>query len=428
MSNTNSTSQEPVDSNTKAPNTKRRKSLIIAGTIVVVAGLAYGLYDWLVLSHYEETDNAYVSGNIVQITPQVGGTVQSIMADETDYVHAGQTLVKLDPADTQIALSKAEANLAQTVRQVRTLYANNATGRAQVAQRQADFVNAQNELTQAENDLKRRQPLSSNGAVSKEELNHAQLRVKAAQSSLAAAKAAVLAAQESLTSNEALTDNVDIQDHPNVLAASAQLRDAYLAAQRTDLLSPVEGFVAKRSVQLGERVAAGNALMTVVPLKQIWVEANFKENQLRNLRIGQPATLTADLYGDNIEYHGKIVGLGIGTGAAFSLLPAQNATGNWIKVVQRVPVRIVLDEKEITKHPLRIGLSMDVNVNTSDRDGPVLADIPRDTTVAQTQVYDKQLQDADAEIHRIIASNIGDSDKPVTKTAATNAVSSSKMN
>lgn len=423
MSDMNSTNQ--TSSTDNKPNSKRRKSLIVAASVVAVVGIAYGLYDWLVLSHYEETDNAYVSGNIVQITPQVGGTIQSIMADETDFVHAGQTLVKLDPADTEIALAKAEANLAQTVRQVRTLYANNSTAKAQVAQREADVVSAQNNLTQAENDLQRRLPLSANGAVSKEEINHAQLNVKAAQSTLAAAKAAVLAAQESLTSSQALTDNVDVEQHPNVLAASAQLRDAYLAAQRTDLLSPVEGFVAKRSVQLGERIAAGNTLMTVVPLKQIWVEANFKENQLLNLRIGQPATLTADLYGKKVEYHGKIIGLGIGTGAAFSLLPAQNASGNWIKVVQRVPVRIALDEKDVSSHPLRIGLSMDVNVDTSDRNGPVLAAAPRDTTVAQTQVFDKQLQDADADIQRIIASNVGNTDKPV-KTASANVVSANK--
>lgn len=403
MSTTNTQSTQPKP----ASHSKRRRLLTMTIAIFIVLGICYALYDWLVASHYESTDNAYVQGNIVQITPQLDGTVQAIMVDNTDYVKAGQTLIQLDPADTTIALDKAKANLAQTVRQVRTLYANNASAKAQIALRQAEYSRAQSELIQAQDDLTRRTPLSTDGAVSKEELNHAQLSVKTAQSAVVAANAAVNAAKETLASNEALTESVTVEQHPNVLTAAAQVRDAYLALQRTTLISPVDGYVAQRSVQLGEHISSGKSLLTVIPLKQIWVEANFKENQLRSIRLHQPVTLIADLYGKKIQYHGKVSGLGIGTGAAFSLLPAQNATGNWIKVVQRVPVRITLDEEEITKNPLRIGLSMNVDVDVSNTDGPVLADTPREHIFAQTEIDQNQLAAANTMITQIITDNIG---------------------
>jgi membrane fusion protein (multidrug efflux system) len=255
---------------------------------VVVAGLGWSAYEYLVASHYESTDNAYVQGNVIQITPQIGGTVMAIMADDTDFVKAGQTLVQLDPADAKVALDQAEAALAQAVRQVRTLYANNGTLAAQIALRDADVAKAQSDIARASDDLNRRQSLTGNGAVSKEELNHAQTQLANAKSALAAAQAGVVAAREQLTSNQALTEGTSIEQHPSVQVAAAKVREAYLATQRAGLLAPVDGYVAKRTVQLGQRVAAGTPMMSIIPLNQVWVDANFKEVQLRNIRIGQP--------------------------------------------------------------------------------------------------------------------------------------------
>ncbi|TFZ08824.1 efflux RND transporter periplasmic adaptor subunit [Ramlibacter humi] len=386
---------------------KRRKGLLALASVVVVAGLGWGAYEWLVASHYESTDNAYVQGNVVQITPQIGGTVLAIYADDTDFVKAGQPLVKLDPADVQVGLQQAEANLAQTVRQVRTLFANNGSLAAQIDLRQADVVKAQAELKRAEDDLARRQSLSGNGAVSKEELNHAQTQAANARSAVAAAQAAVASAKEQLASNQAQTEGTTVEQHPSVQAAAAKVREAWLATQRAALPAPVDGYVAKRTVQLGQRVAAGAPLMSVVPLQQVWVDANFKEVQLRKIRIGQPVKLTADVYGKHVEYEGKVAGLGVGTGAAFSLLPAQNATGNWIKVVQRVPVRVALNPEQVAKNPLRVGLSMDAEVDVHQQDGKTLADAPRDAAVAQTPVFNTQDAAADAEVRRIIVANLG---------------------
>ena len=390
-----------------AGNPQRRKALTALAAVVVLAGGAWGVYEWLVASHYENTDNAYVQGNVIQITPQTGGTVMSILADDTDFVQAGAPLVKLDPADARVALEQAEANLAQAVRQARTLYANNGSLAAQINLRQADVAKAQSDINRAQDDLRRSQALTGNGAVSKEELNHAQSQLDSARTALAAAQAGVVSAREQLASNQSLTQGVALDQHPNVLAAAAKVREAYLADRRTALPAPVDGYVAKRTVQLGQRVAAGTTLMTVVPLNQVWVDANFKENQLRNLRLGQPATLTADLYGKKVEYKGTIAGMGVGTGSAFALLPAQNATGNWIKVVQRVPVRIALDAGQLAEHPLRVGLSMNVSVDTQDRSGPALADAPRKEAVASTAVYDALDKGADADVARIIRANLG---------------------
>ena len=390
-----------------AGNPQRRKALTALAAVVVLAGGAWGVYEWLVASHYENTDNAYVQGNVIQITPQTGGTVMSILADDTDFVQAGAPLVKLDPADARVALEQAEANLAQAVRQARTLYANNGSLAAQINLRQADVAKAQSDINRAQDDLRRRQALTGNGAVSKEELNHAQSQLDSARTALAAAQAGVVSAREQLASNQSLTQGVALDQHPNVLAAAAKVREAYLADRRTALPAPVDGYVAKRTVQLGQRVAAGTTLMTVVPLNQVWVDANFKENQLRNLRLGQPATLTADLYGKKVEYKGTIAGMGVGTGSAFALLPAQNATGNWIKVVQRVPVRIALDPAQLAEHPLRVGLSMEVKVDTADQSGKTLADTQRTAPVAATTVFDEQFKAADDEVAQIIAANLG---------------------
>ncbi len=389
------------------PNGSRKKALGGVAAAVVLAGIAYGAYWALVLNHFESTDNAYVQGNVVQLTPQIGGTVVAINADDTDHVKAGQLLVKLDPADAQVALDQAEAQLAQTVREVRTLFANNSTLKAQIALREADVARAQSDLVRAQDDVNRRSPLVQTGAVGQEEFNHSTAQLAAAKSSVAAAQSAVLAAREQLTSNQTLTDGVAVDQHPNVMRAAARVREAYLALKRADLVAPVDGFVAKRSVQLGQRIAAGAPLMSVIALNDVWIEANFKESQLKSLRIGQPVELQADVYGKKVGYRGTIDGLGAGTGAAFALLPAQNATGNWIKVVQRVPVRIKLDAKELAEHPLRVGLSMDAKVDISNTDGRMLADGSRASVINQTKVFDEINSAADGDVRRIIAANGG---------------------
>ena len=355
---------------------------------------------------------------MIQITPQISGTVQAILADDTDFVKAGQPLVQLDPADARVALDQAEAALAQAVRQVRTLYANNGTLQAQVNLRNADVTKAQADVAKAADDLARRQSLTGNGAVSKEELGHAQTQLAAARSTLVAAQAGVSAAREQLTSNQALTDGVGVEQHPSVLMAAAKLREAFLATQRAGLPSPVDGYVAKRTVQLGQRVAAGLPMMSIIPLKDVWVDANFKEVQLRNIRIGQPVKLVADLYGKKTTYQGVVAGLGVGTGAAFSLLPAQNATGNWIKVVQRVPVRITLNADQLQANPLRVGLSMDAEVDIRDQSGKVLADAPRQLTPAAA-LTSPGSDAAEQDVRRVIAANLG---RPARLTAVQSAM------
>jgi len=390
-----------------ARNPRRKKALTWVAAVVAVVGLGWGGYEWLVASHYESTDNAYVQGNVIQITPQIGGTVMAIYADDTDFVKAGQPLVRLDPADAKVALDQAEATLGQTVRQVRTLYANNGSLAAQVTLKESDIAKAQSEIARANDDLNRRQSLAGNGAVSREELNHAVTQLANARSALAAAQAGVASAREQLASNQAMTEGTSVEQHPSVQVAAGKVREAWLAAQRAELLAPVDGYVAKRTVQVGQRVAAGTALMSVIPLKQVWVDANFKEVQLRKIRLNQPVKLTADVYGKKVEYHGTVAGLGAGTGAAFALLPAQNATGNWIKVVQRVPVRVALDPNEIAANPLRVGLSMDAEVDVSKQEGKTLADAPRTTPVAQSQAGNDADSGADAEVRRVIMANSG---------------------
>ena len=392
--------------NPAASNSKRAKALK-GVTLVVLLGLAYGGYEWYLGRHEEATDNAYVQGNVVQITPQVGGTVTAIFADDTDFVKAGQPLVQLDPADARVALDQAEANLAQAVRQTRTLYANNNTLGAQIAVRDSDVTRARTDLARANDDLNRRQSLVGNGAVSKEELGHAQSQVAAAQNALVAAQAGVTAAREQLSSNQTLTEGTKVEAYPSVLGAAAKVREAYLALHRTALPAPVDGYVAKRTVQLGQRVPAGAPLMSLIPLNQLWVDANFKEVQLRAIRIGQPVLLTADVYGKKMQYKGLVAGLGAGTGAAFALLPAQNATGNWIKVVQRVPVRIALDAQQLLQNPLRVGLSMEATVDVTDQSGKSLSEAPHPSSAVQTEVYAAMDKGANDAVQSIIAANAG---------------------
>src|SRR3984957_14717979 len=313
-----SSPQQPAVSAEPAKNGKRKLMMTLLVIAILIAALAYGFYYFLIARFHESTDDAYVNGNVVQITPQVVGTVISVNADDTQPVQVGEPLVVLDPADSKVALDQAEANLAQTVRQVRTLFVNNDQYQAQVAMRQSD-------LSRAQDDLRRRMTIAQTGAISLEEISHAQDAVRGAQASLNAA-------EQELQSNRALTANTDIADHPNVLAVAAKVRASYINYARNTMPAPVTGYVAQRSVQVGQRVSPGTPLMAIVPLNSVWVDANFKEVQLTHMRIGQPVELTADVYGSGVVFHGKVIGFSAGTGSAFSLLPAQNATGNWIKV------------------------------------------------------------------------------------------------
>ncbi|SIT36825.1 Membrane fusion component of tripartite multidrug resistance system [Paraburkholderia piptadeniae] len=378
------------DAAANEPGTRKRKLLLaLLGAAVVVSAAAYGAYYMTYARYHETTDDAYVSGNLVQLTPQVTGTVVAVNADDTQVVKVGDPVVKLDNADARVALGNAEATLGQTVRQVSSLYVNNDFYAANVAQKQS-------ELARAQDDLRRRQAVADTGAVSAEDIAHARDTVTAAQ-------AALDAARQQAEANRALTDRTTIEQHPNVQAAASKVRDAYLAYARNTLPAPVTGYVAKRSVQVGQRVSPGTPLMAVVPLDGVWVDANYKESQLRNMRIGQPVTLTADVYGGKVQYHGRVAGFSAGTGSAFATLPAQNATGNWIKVVQRLPARIQLDQKELEAHPLRIGLSMEVNVDTRDETGAQLGTAMN--TTYHTDVFDGYGAQADAEIEKIIAQN-----------------------
>jgi membrane fusion protein (multidrug efflux system) len=374
----------------RKPRSKRRLLLSLLAAATAIAGAGWGGYYYTTGRFFESTDDGYVSGNLVQLTPEVSGTVIAVNADDTQIVHQGAPVITLDAADAKVALADAEANLARAVRQVSSLYVNNAYFAATVAQRRSD-------LTRAQADLKRRLAIAETGAVSGEDIAHARDAVSAAQ-------AALDAVRQQSEANHALTDRTSIAQHPNVQAAAAKVRNAWLAYARNTLPAPVTGYVARRSVQVGQRVAPGTPLMAIVPLDGVWVDANFKEVQLAHMRIGQPVTLTADAYGSKVKYHGYVEGFSAGTGAAFAVLPAQNATGNWIKVVQRLPVRIRLDRRELAAHPLRIGLSMETKVETRDQSGTQLG--AATTTSYRTDVFSRYGEEADAEIERIIAANV----------------------
>ncbi len=374
-----------------AKSGKRRLLLLILLAVIIVAAIGFGLYYYFHGRFFENTDDAYVTGNLVQITPQVAGTVTAIAADDGDFVKQGQVLVRLDPSDTIVNQESAEANLAKVVRQVRGLYSNVDNYKAMVA---ASKI----QLQRAKDDYQRRASLARDGAISQEELSHSRDALTSAETSLTSS-------QQQLSTTSALVDDTTISSHPDVKAAAAQLRQAYLDHVRSTLVAPVSGYVAKRSVQVGSRVQPGTALMAVVPLDQIWIDANFKETQLVKMRIGQPVEIDADLYGGDITYRGQVESLGVGTGSAFSLLPAQNASGNWIKIVQRLPVRIRLEPDNLDKFPLRIGLSTNVTVNLHNQDGPVLAPHPQDQPRYFTDVYDHQLVEADKLVERIIHEN-----------------------
>ena len=373
-------------------NGKRRNILMLIAVIFIVLGALWAAYWVLVLSKRERTDDAYVNGNKVVISAQISGTVIAVLADDTQLVKAGQALVRMDPVDAQTSLSRTASALAQTVRQVRQ-------ERATADQSDSLIETRKLELARAEADLAKREPLLADHAIAPEEVRHA-------RESVDLARAALTQAQSQSLSSHALVDGTQVEDNPSVLQAKAAYRDAWVAAQRNAVVAPVTGYVAERSVQLGQHIQAGQALMTVIPLNSLWVDANFKEVQLRHLRIGQPAQVRSDLYGGTFIFHGHVNGMSAGTGAAFSLLPAQNASGNWIKVVQRVPVRIQIDDGDLVKSPLRVGLSATVTVDTTKREGPVLAMDATHTPVGDTQVYTQDLDKANAEADAVIRSNL----------------------
>jgi membrane fusion protein, multidrug efflux system len=368
----------------------RRRAFLLFGTTLLVIAIAWASYWFWAQRHYESTDDAYVAGDVLQITSEVPGTIVAVAADDTQTVHGGDVLVELDAADARIAVATAEAELARAVREVAALFAQEAERRAVVAEREAA-------LARSTRDYERRQPLLADGAVSSEDLAHAADAVEEIRAALAAARAQhdTLAAQIRGTT---------VATHPRVLVAAASVRNAYLALRRTRIAAPVTGVVARRSAQIGERVAAGAPLLAVVPLESVWVDANFKEGQLRRLRVGQPVTVRTDVYDGDVKFHGRVAGLAAGSGSAFALLPAQNASGNWIKIVQRVPVRIVLDPAEVRAHPLRIGLSTLVRVDVADRSGPlVAAEVRGGAQPASLATTEEPV--VDARVREIIAAN-----------------------
>ncbi|EJM17010.1 multidrug resistance efflux pump [Pseudomonas sp. GM18] len=390
------TTESPSPAATTQQRTSYRPTwLLIVAIVLLVVVLCVA---YLLRLDSESTDDAYVDGNVVQVTSQVSGTVTAIGADNTDHVDTNSPLVTLNAVDAEIQYERATSNLARAVRQARTQY-------YQVQQLQAEVDQRQNDVRKAQEDVRRRNQLAASGAVSREEISHTADILKNAIAGLEGTKHA-------LAVRLAMVDDTTLRTHPDVLVAASNLRDAYIALHRTQIYSPVAGVITKRTVQVGQKINPGVALMSVVPGDQVWVNANFKESQIEDLRIGQPVELRADAYSRSVIFHGTIIGLDAGTGSAFSLLPAQNATGNWIKVTQRVPVRIALRPQEIAQNPLRLGLSMRVSVDTSDRSGPVLNKTGAQQPVYSTAIFKNELQDANEVVERVISANEGSDHDP----------------
>jgi membrane fusion protein (multidrug efflux system) len=383
------------------PKAKRKKVIVLSviAAVFILAGLAWLLLYIFVFTQRETTDDAYVKGDMVTISSRVAGTVIEVGVEETERVHAGQVLIKLDPVDANVSLMNAEGQLAQAVREAQAKMQQANQADAAIPQRRAQYE-------QARDDYNRRHPLLERRAVSAEEVDNGKRQMQQA-------KAALDAAEREAAAAHAQVDGTTVENYPAVIQARSQFRNAWVNNGRNAIVSPIEGYASRRQVQVGQRIQPGQDLLTVVPLSDLWIDANFKETQLEHIRIGQPVKITTDMYSD-IEYHGKVVGLNAGTGSAFSLLPAENATGNWIKVVQRLPVRIAIDAEDLRKHPLRIGLSTDVNVDTHDRDGRVLSDTPRTKPLASTDVYAEEMGEADQHAEAIIRANTVDTTpKPV---------------
>jgi len=385
-------SPEPTREAPREGASKRRRGLLILAALVIVAGLAWGAYWFAHGRWFVATDNAYVGGPIVQVTAEITGTVRTVHPTETESVRAGEPLLDLDTADARVALDAALADLAHTVRQVHGSFVQVERARAQLAAHEV-------ELRRAQADFRRRSSISAGGAVSTEEIAHASEAIEGLV-------AGVRAAREELNLALTQTQGTTLERHPQVAGAATRVRDAALALKRTTIASPVDGVVGKKGVDVGQRVAPGTPLLAVVPLQEVWVDANFKEVQLRRMHIGQPVTMHADLYGRGVTYHGRVKGFSPGTGAAFALLPAQNASGNWIKIVQRVPVRITLDPIELHEHPLRIGLSMGVEVDLHEQSGPLLAAPTRQVAASMPQNPERD-PEVEATIERVIAQSAG---------------------
>ena len=370
----------------------RRKHLMgVLALIFVLAGAGYAVYWAMHARYHQTTDDAYVGGNLVQINARVAGTVIAVNADDTQSVKEGETVVKLDDTDAAVALESAKAGLAQAVRHVRQLFEN-------VDQYQAALDVQQEVLRQAKLDLTRREGLLPSNAVSSEEVEHAQATVKRATASVQLAAAQLAGAKSQVS-------NTTVESHPAVKQAEAHLREAYLAWRRTQVRAPLAGFIAKRNVQVGQQIVPGTPLMVVVPLSGLWVDAHFKEDQLAKLRIGQPVILHSDVYGRSVDFHGKVMGFAPGTGSVFALLPPQNASGNWIKIVQRLPVRIAMDEKELAQYPLRVGLSMEVDVETRNKNGAALV-APVNETRYSTNIFDGDEKAADVLVKQVLNENL----------------------
>ena len=341
----------PMEAESKMSLHGRRKKLLIGlGIVVALAALGGGGYWKLVASHYVSTDNAYVGAAVAQISSQVSGPIAEVRVDETQQVRKGDVLLIIDPSDAKISLARAEADYQHTLQRVAQYYAQRSVAAATMQARAADVERATDDYT-------RRKSLVESGAVSRVDVSNAKIAADSALANLAAAR-------ESLAAQEALVRDVDVDHHPETLAALSALEKARLDLSRTVIVAPVDGIVSQRKAQVGQTVQTGQSLMTIAPIADVYVDANFKEGQLSNVRVGQPVTLVSDLYGDHVLYHGLVAGLGGGTGSAFAVIPAQNATGNWIKVVQRLPVRIVLESGELAAHPLRVGLSMTAKIDT----------------------------------------------------------------
>ncbi|MES1929910.1 HlyD family secretion protein [Salinisphaera dokdonensis CL-ES53] len=385
------TRSEPI---ARKGNPRRKWYLLGLAAVFVLIGVAYGAYYLLVAQFYAATNDAYVHGNRIMLTPQRPGTVTAIHADDTDRVNAGDTLIELDDSDVGNALENASAGLADAVRHVHQLFAQADAQRATV-----DMYAT--ELEQARRDYNRDQRLIKVRGVTQKAFEHSRAAYHQARSQLAAAK-------HRLTELEAQTEGTTLRGHPQVRQAAAQLRAAWLDVRRSRVPAPVSGYVAQRDVQLGQRVDPSKPMLSIVPINQVWVNANFKETQLAAMRIGQPADVYSDFYGDETLYHGHVAGISPGTGAAFELLPPQNASGNWIKIVRRVPVRIVIDPKDLENHPLRLGLSMQVSVDLHDTSGKPLAEHAPTETRMRTDVYGQREDGAERLIDRIIAVNDGD--------------------
>ncbi len=367
----------------------RKRALTILGVVVVIGAIVWAVFHFLLAAPEQETDDAYVAGDVVAITARDPGQVTAIHADNTQVVKAGQPLIDLDAATSDVGVASAEAELARAVRATRSDFSKvNETGAA--------VVQAEAELTRARNDLARRRGAAAEGAISGEELSHAADQVKVASATLQLARS-----QQAQSRNGVV--GTTVSNNPAVLAAIAAYRRAAITRSHMHVVAPIDGVVAQRTVQLGQQVSAGLPLMAVVPLDRVWVDANFRETQLRDLRIGQAATVTADMYGDDLVYHGHVVGLGAGSGNAFALLPPQNASGNWIKITQRVPVRIALDKGELRRNPLRVGLSVNAIVDTADKSGTMVG---RPAVAAYKGLATGQGDAAvDAKIRQIIAAN-----------------------